>query len=115
MRVDGYTSTKLVHSSATAEVHEGVREADGSKVVLKRYLADGAAQAGSRAASEFHALWRIASSGVPRAVEVAASSEGGVLVLERRPGASLSGVIDATSMVVGPWLDLAIQLADALA
>src|SRR5262245_6604209 len=114
MRVDGYSVTKLVHSSATSEVYEGTSEADGTEVVLKRYLVHGAEHGGSRAANEFHALRRIVSAGVPRAAELAASESGDVVVLERMPGTRLSRVIDAAPMAVSAWLDLALQLTDQL-
>jgi tetratricopeptide (TPR) repeat protein len=114
MRVHGYTMLKLLHSTAAAQVYEGVSETDRTEVVLKRYLAEGDDQSGSRASREFDALRRIVSPGVPRAVELAASEDWRVLVLERMPGIPLSRILDAKPITIGAWLDLAIELADAL-
>src|SRR5262245_7684258 len=114
MRVDGYTITKLVHSSDSSRVYEGVSEADRTAVVLKRHIGNDGAEPVSRTLDELQVLRRIASPGVPRAIEVAESADGPVLGLERMPGTPLSQVLHATPMSIDAWLDLGVALAEAL-
>ena len=105
MRVDGYTITKLVHSSASAQIYEAYAESDKVPVFLKRPLPDGNGPV-SRVPKEFRALSRISAPGIPRAIEVIPSDDGPVLVLERMAGAPLARVIETTPLAIRAWLDL---------
>jgi tRNA A-37 threonylcarbamoyl transferase component Bud32 len=115
MRVDGYTIAKIVHSSAHAQIYEAYGESDRVPVLLKRRLRDANGEREARVLQELHALRRISAAGIPRAIEVVASGNDPILVLERMPGVPLSGLIGGTPLSIRAWLDLAVQLAELLA
>jgi len=108
----GYAIDKTIHSGKSSDVYAGVRQADGLRVVLKRYtragLIDGAPT------DEWEALTKVAGVGIPRPIELIDDSPP-VLVLEHVPGVPLGSWLEATGEIdVAALLDIAICLAEVL-
>ena len=88
LELPGYRVAEQVRCSRDSDVFAGARAHDGRPVILKRYAGDGD-RADGRAQCEFRTLSSIAAAGVARALEIVASSNGPVLVLERFNGSTL--------------------------
>jgi hypothetical protein len=114
MEAEGYRVGKQLHASAHSVVHEGLRESDGSAVVLKYYPDDRLTDTNPRARRELEMLRRVAGKGIPRAIDLDCTSERPLLVMERLPGLPLARILDDGPLDLESWLLVGVQAAEAL-
>ena len=106
----------LLHKSARSEVWAAVCPRTRQELVLKQYAYDRVEGAESRAGREFKLLQMVAGCGIPRALELLTDVEGTpVLALERVSGLTLKSWAGSGAISVDAFLEVAIQLAAALA
>ncbi len=110
-----YTLGKCLRTSSRSEVYTAAREVDARAVVLKWYIDDADDEGESRAKQEFEALRRAAGPGIVGALELVRYEGGTLLVLDRAPGVTLRAWVAAGLPPAAAFLDVAMQLASALA
>jgi serine/threonine protein kinase len=112
---EGYAFEKCLHAGPRSCVLAVLRESDRRQVVLKRYVDDATAGGESRSEREFAALRQMSGPGIVAALDWLRTEQPPVLVLEPVPGVSLDAWIESGLPEPQAFLELAIQLADALA
>jgi serine/threonine protein kinase len=104
-----------VHETVRAQLYAAVRDTDGAEVVLKCYHGDPVRNPQERARQEYDALLRVAGPGVVRTAELRLAGERPVLVLHWVHGVDLRALLDSRTLAPCEFLEIAVQLADALA
>jgi hypothetical protein len=105
----GYTLTRRLHSGAASEVYFALRDSDRREVVLK------ACEDPARARGEHAALAAVSAPGVRQAFALLEVGGKPVLELEPLQGVPLGEWVRAGLPSPSAFLDVAIQLANALA
>ena len=111
---EGYRLGKRLRSGPRSELREGMRLADGTPVLLKSYLDDRSDDPASRVQRELDLMRRIASPGIPRALDLDRTTPRPLLVLEQLPGLSLTHHLRGGPLDLPTWLQLASGLAETL-
>jgi hypothetical protein len=109
-----YALGKCLYASKRTEVYAAIRTHDSRAVVLKAYVGS-AADADVNAQREFTALRQVAGPGIPVAVELLREDTRPIVVLEQAAGIVLEDWVATALPPPDAFLEVAIQLADALA
>jgi PAS domain S-box-containing protein len=106
----GYTVTEELCRGRRRVVYLATRDRDGANVVL-RTLVEGAGGSGALG-REFELIRSLQFEGVPRAVELVASGDQEILLLEDAGRTGLKSLIPVDGMDPGSFLRFGIQLAE---
>ncbi len=110
---DGFVLGKCLASDGHQRTYEATRRHDGREVVLKLASDSLDAETEAELSREFEALSAVAGPGIVQALELL-TEEVTVLVLDRVPGRRLAGWLSAGPLELRAFLEIAIQLAEAL-